>query len=102
MSLFSRKPEKVVLSLSPSERRLAVHALMWWQNKLLRQGKPTEDVDDILGQADGLRRTLGEIRAFSIQICRKPLKNYRSRDIITENEFGGEIWLSSTINSSNC
>jgi len=48
MSLFSRKPEKVVLVLSPDERRLAVQALMWWRNKLLQQGKPTEDVNAIL------------------------------------------------------
>lgn len=48
MSLFSRRPQKVALVLSPDERRLAIRALMTWRNKLLKQGKPTEDVNVIL------------------------------------------------------
>lgn len=46
MSLFSRRPQKVALVLSPDER--AIRALMTWRNKLLKQGKPTEDVNVIL------------------------------------------------------
>jgi len=37
-----------VLALSPDERGLAVRALIWWRNKLLQEGKPTEDVNEIL------------------------------------------------------
>lgn len=48
MSLFSHRPQKVVLVLSPDEQRLAIRALIWWRNKLLQQGKPTEDVNEIL------------------------------------------------------
>ncbi len=42
--LFHRKPQKRVLELSQSEIRYARNALMHWYNKLVEEGKPTEDV----------------------------------------------------------
>jgi hypothetical protein len=37
-----------MLVLSPEERRLAVQGLMWWRNKIIQPGKPTDDVNEIL------------------------------------------------------
>lgn len=40
--------EKVVVTLNSFEQRLMVSGLADWRNDLIRQEKPTEDVDDLL------------------------------------------------------
>ncbi len=40
--------EKVVVTLDSFEQRLMVSGLADWRNDLIRQEKPTEDVDDLL------------------------------------------------------
>ena len=40
--------EKVVVTLDSFEQRLMVNGLADWRNDLIRQEKPTEDVDDLL------------------------------------------------------
>ena len=46
--MFRRKSEKRILELSPGEVHLAKVALLDFRNKLIEQGKPTEDVVDLL------------------------------------------------------
>lgn len=45
--LFHR-PEKRIVELTPWEVRYARYALTQWYNKLIAQGKPTEDVAALL------------------------------------------------------
>lgn len=40
--------EKVVVTLNSFEQRLMVGGLADWRNDLIRDEKPTEDVDDLL------------------------------------------------------
>ncbi len=40
--------EKVVVTLNSFEQRLMVGGLADWRNDLIRDDKPTEDVDDLL------------------------------------------------------
>ena len=46
--MFRRKSEKRILELTPEEARLAQYVLLSFRNKLIEQGKPTEDVDELI------------------------------------------------------
>jgi len=48
LEMFRRKAEKRIVELSPEQVRLAKYALLGFRNKLLAQGKPTEDVNELL------------------------------------------------------
>ena len=50
--MFFRKRDKVVLTLTPKEARYARSILLRWHNKLLNAGKPTEDVEELIREAD--------------------------------------------------
>ena len=43
-----RKAPKRIVELSPAEVRLLRYALMQFRNRVLCDGKPTEDIDEIL------------------------------------------------------
>ena len=44
------RKEKVYLSLSPTERRLAIIAMVWIRNKVVRKGIDPVDVDRVVGK----------------------------------------------------
>ena len=44
---FKKVPKKIV-ELSPAEARLLRQALMQFRNKVIRAGKPTEDIESLL------------------------------------------------------
>ena len=46
--MFRRKNDKRIVELNPEELRLAKYALLRFRNKLVAQGKPTEDVNELL------------------------------------------------------
>ena len=46
--MFHRKSDKRILELNPEEARLTKFALLSFRNKLIEQGKPTEDVVELL------------------------------------------------------
>lgn len=46
--MFRRKKDKRIVELNPEELRLAKYALLGFRNKLVAQGKPTEDVNELL------------------------------------------------------
>lgn len=46
--MFRRKKDKRMVELNPEELRLAKHALLEFRNKLIAEGKPTEDVNKLL------------------------------------------------------
>ena len=46
--MFRRKNDKRIVELNPEELRLAKHALLEFRNKLIAEGKPTEDVNELL------------------------------------------------------
>ena len=46
--VFRRKKDKRIVELNPEELRLAKHALLEFRNKLIAEGKPTEDVNELL------------------------------------------------------
>lgn len=46
--MFRRKNDKRIVELNPEELRLAKYALLGFRNKLVAQGKPTEDVNELL------------------------------------------------------
>lgn len=46
--MFRRKKDKRIVELNPEELRLAKYALLGFRNKLVAQGKPTEDLNELL------------------------------------------------------
>ena len=46
--MFRRKNDKRIVELNPEELQLAKYALLGFRNKLVAQGKPTEDVNELL------------------------------------------------------
>lgn len=46
--MFRRKKDKQIVELNPEELRLAKYALLGFRNKLVAQGKPTEDINALL------------------------------------------------------
>lgn len=46
--MFRHKAEKRIVELSPEQVCLAKYALLEFRNELLAQGKPTEDVNELL------------------------------------------------------
>ena len=46
--MLRHKAEKRIAELSPEQIRLAKYALLEFRNELLAQGKPTEDVNELL------------------------------------------------------
>ena len=46
--MFRHKKEKRIVELSSEQLRLAKYALLAFRNKLIAQGKPTEDVNELL------------------------------------------------------
>ena len=46
--MFGRKHEKRIVELDAFELRLAKQALLSFRNKILREGKPTEDVNALI------------------------------------------------------
>lgn len=46
--MLFRKEKKYYVALSDWELRLAKYALLQFRNKLLAEGKPTEDVNELL------------------------------------------------------
>lgn len=46
--MLFRKEKKYYVALSDRELRLAKYALLQFRNKLLAEGKPTEDVNELL------------------------------------------------------
>ena len=47
--MFHRdKTPKYYLTLSADDLAMVKGILLWWRNKLIREGKPTEDVDDLI------------------------------------------------------
>ena len=46
--MFRRKNDKRIVELNLEELRLAKYALLGVRNKLVAQGKPTEDVNELL------------------------------------------------------
>ena len=46
--MFRRKNDKRIVELNPEELRLAKYALLGFRNKLVAQGKPTEDINALL------------------------------------------------------
>lgn len=46
--MFRRKKDKRIVELNPEELRPAKYALLGFRNKLVAQGKPTEDVNELL------------------------------------------------------
>ena len=46
--MFRHRAEKRIVELSPEQVRLAKYALLGFRNKLLAQGKPTEDMNELL------------------------------------------------------
>ena len=46
--MFHRKVEKRIIELSSEEVQLMREALLSFRNKLVAQGKPTEDVNELI------------------------------------------------------
>lgn len=45
--LFFRKNVRYV-TMNTEEARLAKYALLWFRNRLIAEGKPTEDINELL------------------------------------------------------
>ncbi len=46
--MFRHKAEKRIVEFSSEQLQLAKYALLEFRNKLIAQGKPTEDVNELL------------------------------------------------------
>lgn len=43
-----RREDKVALTLTTDERRILRKIMLYFRNKVVREGKPTEDIDELL------------------------------------------------------
>lgn len=48
LEMFRHKAEKRIVELDSEQLRLAQYALLAFRNKLIAQGKPTEDINELL------------------------------------------------------
>ena len=48
LEMFRHKAEKRIVELGSVPLRLAQYALLAFRNKLIAQGKPTEDINELL------------------------------------------------------
>ena len=48
LEMFHRKKEKRIVELGSEQLRLAQYALLAFRNKLIAQGKPAEDITELL------------------------------------------------------
>ena len=48
LEMFWHKAEKRIVEFSSEQLQLAKYALLEFRNKLIAQGKPTEDVNELL------------------------------------------------------
>lgn len=48
LEMFWHKAEKRIVELGSEQLRLAQYALLAFRNKLIAQGKPTEDINELL------------------------------------------------------
>lgn len=46
--MFKRKEERVLLTLTHEEKRYLLHVMIWFRNKVLSEGGPTEDIDGVI------------------------------------------------------
>lgn len=46
--MFGRKSENRILEFTSEELRFVLYAMLRFRNKLMAQGKPIEDVDELL------------------------------------------------------
>ena len=43
-----KKKQIYQVKLNPEEVRILIEGMMWFRNQVLREGGPTEDIDEIL------------------------------------------------------
>ena len=46
--MFRKKQTKRVVELDPAEVRLMLTALIYFRNKVMQAGKPTEDINELI------------------------------------------------------
>ncbi len=46
--MFRKKQHKVIIELSSNETRLLLAGLMHFRNKVMKAGKPTEDINELI------------------------------------------------------
>ena len=46
--MFKRKKNRVYLELTHEEKRNLLHIMIWFRNKVLARGGPTEDIDGVI------------------------------------------------------
>ena len=47
-AMFKRKKNRVYLELTHEEKRNLLHIMIWFRNKVLARGGPTEDIDGVI------------------------------------------------------
>ena len=48
MAMFKRKKDRVYLTLTYKEKRYLLQVMIWFRNKVLARGGPTEDIDGVI------------------------------------------------------
>ena len=46
--MFKRKEDRVLLTLTHEEKRYLLQVMVWFRNKVLSEGGPTEDIDGVI------------------------------------------------------
>ena len=47
-AMFKRKKDRVYLTLTHEEKRYLLQIMVWFRNKVLSEGGPTEDIDAVI------------------------------------------------------
>lgn len=47
-AMFRKKKDQYCLELSHEEKRYLLHIMVWFRNKVLAEGGPTEDIDGVI------------------------------------------------------
>ncbi len=48
LAMFGRKEKRVCLELTHAEKRFLFRVMVWFRNKVLAEGGPTEDLDRVI------------------------------------------------------
>ena len=46
--MFNRKKDRVYLTLTHEEKRYLLQIMVWFRNKVLSEGGPTEDIEGVI------------------------------------------------------
>ena len=75
--MFGKRKERVILEVTADEMRILRKTMLLFRNRMIEAGKPTEDIEEVIGKLVFRRRKTGK-RPQDAEFCGIP--SVRERD----------------------